>query len=104
MGRSGRGAIHYLDMPHPINCVAIVNYTWMSFCFNYIPNDVFKICDTHDVVGGRRAMLERNGLSAEYFHTTESEEARGLARPTWFGRSSPPNSSILNNDLRCRIA
>ena len=60
--------------------VAIVNYTWMSFCFDSIPSNVFKICDTHDVFAGRRELLEANGIGAEFFHTTKAEEARGLKR------------------------
>ena len=79
--------------------VVIVNYTWMSFCFNYIPNNIFKICDTHDVVGGRRAMLERNGLGAEYFHTTESEEARGLARADLVWAIKPSEQQYFEQQL-----
>jgi glycosyltransferase involved in cell wall biosynthesis len=60
--------------------VVLVEYTWMSFCFDSVPNGVFKICDTHDVFGGRRKILEANGIAAEFFHTTPEEEKRGLER------------------------
>lgn len=71
--------IAWICRVQPIDAV-IVNYTWMSFCFNYVPAGIFTICDTHDVFGGRRQMLERNGIAPEFFHTTPVEEARGLAR------------------------
>jgi len=60
--------------------VAIVNYTWMSFCLDAIPADTYKICDSHDVFAGRRQVLEAQGIEAEFFHTTEADEAFGLAR------------------------
>ena len=58
----------------------IVNYTWMSFCLDGVPQGVFKICDTHDVFGGRRELLEANGIAPEFFHTTRENEASGLRR------------------------
>jgi hypothetical protein len=58
----------------------IVNYTWLSFCFDSVPGDVFKILDTNDVFGGRRIMLEANGIVPEFFYTTEEEEAKAVAR------------------------
>jgi len=60
--------------------LVVVNYTWMSACLDAVPAAVFKVCDTHDVFGGRRALLESQGIAAEFFHTTPAEEARGLAR------------------------
>ncbi len=60
--------------------VAIVAYTWMSFCFDSIPRAVFRICDTNDVFGNRRALLAAEGIPPEFFHTTPAEEAKGLAR------------------------
>jgi glycosyltransferase involved in cell wall biosynthesis len=58
----------------------LVEYTWMSFCLDAVPPGVFKICDTHDVFGGRRMLLERNGIAPEFFYTTPEEEKKGLAR------------------------
>ncbi len=58
----------------------IVNYTWLSFCLNSVPDGVFKILDTHDAFGKRRTMLEQMGIGPEFFHTTPEEEAKGLAR------------------------
>src|SRR5580700_6789225 len=42
--------------------VVLVEYTWMSFCLDAVPEGVFKICDTHDVFGGRRGLLEAHGI------------------------------------------
>lgn len=60
--------------------VVLVEYTWMSFCFDAVPDNVFKICDTHDVFGDRRQLLEANGISPEFFYTTPEEEKKGLLR------------------------
>jgi hypothetical protein len=60
--------------------VIIVGYTWMSFCFDYVPAGVFKICDTNDVFANRRLLLEANDIEPEFFHTTREGEARGLGR------------------------
>lgn len=58
----------------------LVNYTWMSFCLDAVPHDIFRICDTHDVFGDRRLMLAANGIEREFFHTTPEGEAKGLSR------------------------
>lgn len=58
----------------------IVNYTWMSFCLKAAPNEVFKVCDTHDVFGDRRLLLQQNGIDPEFFHTTREGERLGLER------------------------
>jgi len=58
----------------------IVNYTWLSFCLDAVPAAIFKILDTHDAFGNRRAMLAKIGIEPEFFHTTPEEEAKALAR------------------------
>lgn len=58
----------------------IVNYTWMSFCFDSVPKGVFRILDTNDVFSNRRAMLQRQDIAPEFFYTTEAEEAKAVAR------------------------
>ena len=60
--------------------IVLVEYTWLSFCFESVPKGVFKICDTHDVFGGRRDLLARHGIGAEFFYTTPDEEKMGLSR------------------------
>ncbi len=80
--------------------LAIVNYTWMSFCLDSIPKDVFKICDTHDVFGERRQLLEANGIAAEFFHTTKIEEARGLARADLVWAIKRSEQSYFENELK----
>jgi len=58
----------------------LVNYTWLSFCLDFVPPRVFKILDSNDAFGRRRAMLVKLGIAPEFFHTTEEEETKGLAR------------------------
>jgi glycosyltransferase involved in cell wall biosynthesis len=60
--------------------VFIVSYSWLSKAFEAAPNSVIKILDTHDRLAGRRALLEKQGIAPEYFHTTDSEEAIALNR------------------------
>lgn len=58
----------------------IVNYTWLSKALEFAPASTLKILDTHDRFAGRRELLQANGLSPEFFHTTEAEERIGLER------------------------
>lgn len=58
----------------------VVNYTWLSRALEFAPDCTLKVLDTHDKFSGRRQLLEANGISKEFFHTTESEETKGLNR------------------------
>jgi hypothetical protein len=58
----------------------IVNYTWLSKALEYAPSGVLKVLDTHDRFSGRRELLEANGLTPEYFYTTDDQEAIALRR------------------------
>jgi hypothetical protein len=58
----------------------LVNYTWLSKAFEHAPAGVLRILDTHDRFSGRRELLAANGLSAEYFHTTEEQERLAIER------------------------
>lgn len=60
--------------------VVIVNYTWLSKALELVPQNTFKVLDTHDKFSGRRQVLEKNGIAKEFFHTTEKEEVIGLSR------------------------
>jgi glycosyltransferase involved in cell wall biosynthesis len=82
--------------------VVLVNYTWMSFCLEAVPGEVFRICDTHDVFSGRRQLLEANGIDAEFFHTTKAEEARGLARADLVWAIKPSEAAYFRDDLGVR--
>lgn len=64
---------HYYD-------AFIVNYTYLSKALEFAPKHVYRILDTHDKFTGRRELLESQGISAEFFHTTQEEEARALKR------------------------
>ncbi len=58
----------------------IVNYTWLSKAFEYVPSNIFKVLDTHDRFSDRRLLLEENGIKAEFFHTTPDQEKLALER------------------------
>jgi len=69
----------WLFRTHAID-VLIVNYTWLSHAFEHCPPGVLRVLDTHDRFSGRREMLALAGIEPEFFHTTEAEERRALAR------------------------
>ena len=60
--------------------VFIVNYAWLSNAFTFCPHGVLKVLDTHDRFSGRRELLARHGITAEFFHTTEEQERIALNR------------------------
>jgi hypothetical protein len=58
----------------------IVNYTWLTKAFEFAPRATLKILDTHDRFSGRKELLAENGVSPEFFYTTEEEERIALSR------------------------
>ncbi|GAB2195581.1 glycosyltransferase family 4 protein [Sessilibacter sp. MAH2] len=60
--------------------VVIVNYTWLSRALEFVPKGILKVLDTHDKFTDRRLLLESNGISKEYFHTTAAQEKIGISR------------------------
>lgn len=58
----------------------IVNYPYLSKAFEFAPSYVCCILDTHDRFTGRRQLLESQGISPEFFHTTVEQEAIALER------------------------
>jgi len=58
----------------------LVNYTWLSKALDHVPRGVLRILDTHDRFAGRRQLLAAHGIAPEYFHTTDEEEAKAIAR------------------------
>lgn len=60
--------------------VFIVNYTWLSKAFEFAPPRVVRILDTNDRFSGRKELLLENGITPEFFYTTDDEEAKGLIR------------------------
>ena len=53
---------------------------FLSRAFLHAPWGCRRVLDTHDRLSGRRELFERHGVAAEFFVTTETEEAIGLAR------------------------
>jgi len=79
--------------------VVLVEYTWLSFCFDAVPEGVFKVCDTHDVFGGRRGLLEAHGIAPEFFYTTQDEEGKGLRRADLVWAIKESERSYFETDL-----
>jgi glycosyltransferase involved in cell wall biosynthesis len=79
--------------------VVIVNYTWMSFCFDAIDPRAFKILDAHDVFSSRRELLDSLDIPPEFFHTTRSEEAKGVARADLVWAIKPSEAAYFGQKL-----
>lgn len=58
----------------------IVNYVWLSRALFHIPHGTLRIIDTHDRVGGRKELLQAQGLPPQFFYLTEQDEYRSLER------------------------
>ena len=57
----------------------LTNYVFQSAYLDALPEGVAKILDTHDKLS-RRHLFEALGVAPGFYHTTEAEELRGLAR------------------------
>jgi glycosyltransferase involved in cell wall biosynthesis len=77
------GRLHHLVLDilstEKIDCV-ITEYVFLSKIFNYLPEQVCKVLDTHDIFTDRHKVYLRNGLKPSWFFTTKREEARALNR------------------------
>jgi glycosyltransferase involved in cell wall biosynthesis len=60
--------------------VCVTNYAWYSKIFASLPQNAIRVIDTHDVFGGRAHRFAEIDLAPEWFHTSVSEEAKGLDR------------------------
>ena len=82
--------------------IVLVEYTWMSFCFESVPKSVFKICDTHDVFGGRRHLLAEHGIDPEFFYTTPDEEKVGLERADLIWAIKDSERTYFKSELKIK--
>lgn len=73
----------------------IVNYSFFSKVFDYLPSSTLKILDTHDRLSGRRELLEKNGVGPEFFYTSEEEERRALNRADVLIAINPEEASFF---------
>lgn len=60
--------------------VCLVNYVWFSKVLEAVPDDVYKVIDTHDVFGDRHIVAKEAGLEPVWFYTTKELEAYALER------------------------
>lgn len=58
----------------------LVNYVWLSKAFEFFPNSVIKLLDTHDVFTERDNIYKDLGVKPEFYYTSEENETRGLNR------------------------
>ena len=60
--------------------VVFCEYIFQSKVLELFPPQCIKIIDTHDRFGGRADLLQRNGITPDFFYTTPEQEAIGLNR------------------------
>jgi glycosyltransferase involved in cell wall biosynthesis len=60
--------------------VVIVSYVFYSKILESFPDSALKILDTHDVFSERYRLYKDQGLRAEFFSTTRTEERKALER------------------------
>lgn len=60
--------------------VCVVNYVWFSKVLDAIPEQTYKVIDTHDVFGDRHIVAKEAGLEPVWFYTTKELEAYALER------------------------
>jgi hypothetical protein len=58
----------------------VVHYPFLSRALSHAPPRCLRVLDMHDRFAGRRQLLAQAGIAPEFFHTTEAEEAKALAR------------------------
>lgn len=58
----------------------LVHYVWFSKVLESVPDDVFKIIDTHDVFGDRHLVAKEAGFEPVWFYTSSKLEALALGR------------------------
>ena len=58
----------------------LVEYVFLSACLPRLRDDVLRLIDTHDVMHHRAEVYRDAGLVPRWFHTSATEESRGLAR------------------------
>lgn len=56
---------------HPT--VVVAEYIFSAPCLNYVPKEIFKIIDTHDVFSRRKADVQRYGINDMLYCTPEEE-------------------------------
>jgi glycosyltransferase involved in cell wall biosynthesis len=60
--------------------VVFCSYVFQSKLLEHIPEQILKVIDTHDKMGGRYDMLRRNGQPREFFSCSLDEEGAYLRR------------------------
>jgi len=56
------------------------SYVFQSKLLEFVPSYILKVIDTHDKMGNRYEMLEKNGQALEFFSCTPEEEGAYLQR------------------------
>ncbi len=60
--------------------IVLVEYTYKSKIFEYIPSSICKVLDTHDKLADRHALYSKMGLNPEWISASQEAEAIGLNR------------------------
>lgn len=58
----------------------MVEYVFLSAIFEYLPDSLLKVLDTHDRFTFRHRLYLERGMAPKFFSTTQDQEAKGLSR------------------------
>ncbi|WP_009632911.1 glycosyltransferase family 4 protein [Synechocystis sp. PCC 7509] len=57
-----------------------VEYVFLSKLLEFLPANIFKVIDTHDVFANRNLYMFKNTINSRFFTTSPKEEIKGLNR------------------------
>ena len=60
--------------------VVLVEYVFLSKVFECFGPDTLKILDTHDIVGNRHRLYQKNDIAPQWFYTSVAQEKKALDR------------------------
>lgn len=78
-GKELRAAIRDLQNTWSFDAI-FCNYVWMSAALEELPEQVFKIIDTHDIFGDRQYVLQDQSVAPAWIFMSKAQETKGLDR------------------------
>ena len=76
-----------------------VEYVWLTYLFDYVPSNVLKFVDTHDVQYDRCTSFAKLGLNYD-FQITRDEEVNSLKKADFVVAINSRDNEILSKDLK----
>jgi len=84
--------------------VVFCEYIFQSKVLELFPPSCIKIIDTHDRFGDRANLLQRNGITPDFFYTSNQQEAIGLNRADIAIAIQEDEASYYRSITRAKVA